>query len=649
MSREFYGKAVTVTVILITLLFTGCGKSRLDQTASVLDQTAAGSADIRQGIVFSKEDYFYAEDTEVALKIDKPGKIYYTTDGTDPDKEQTLYKSPLKLAAGDETKANVIKAKAYYKDGTESAVVVHTYFVGKNVKDRFDTLVFSVTTDPYNLYDYNYGIFVEGKLRDDYAAKHPGKEINPDAPANYNMRGRDSEREVYLEVFQPDGTRVIGQEAGIRTYGGWSRAREQKSIKIFARKSYDPEHKKLNYAFFPDNTSASGTTIDSYKRLVLRNCGNDNGFGFIRDELFQTLAVQAGYSDTEAVRPAALFVNGEYRGFYWLHEVYEDQYFKEHYGKYKGSFEVLEGGETFKEEASDGSNKQFVQDYEDIYNTYSKMDLTNDKAYQKLCDAIDVENYLSYYALNIYLGNEDWPYNNYKTFRYYAAEGEKYKKAPFDGKWRYLLHDMDFTFGIYGTGASQDNIGIYIGKDGTISDSCPLFGQLMQREDCREIFIKKTLDLLNGAFSPDNLSPVLDEMNESRLNELKHTYGKGLMDEWVTFTQLPDRLQAIKAYAKLRASHILAKYKDYFGMGDIYTLTVTLPQDCQAQINSYHVLETFTGNYYSNYDTTITAVVPEGKKAGYWLVNGKKVKQKELVITKDRIKDGKVEAELVLK
>ena len=164
------------------------------------------------------------------------------------------------------------------------------------------------------------------------------------------MRGRESERKIYLEVLEPDGTAVISQKAGVRVYGGWSRANLQKSLKLYARKEYDPVNNKFRYEFFPHKRGGSGdgTIIDSFKRLVLRNCGNDNGFAFIRDELFQTLAGQAGYKDYQAVRPAAVFINGEYRGHLWLHEVYCDEYFKENYGDFEGTFEILEGEKIIK-------------------------------------------------------------------------------------------------------------------------------------------------------------------------------------------------------------------------------------------------------------------------------------------------------------
>ena len=600
-------------------------------------------------ISFSENDYLYNEDLEVGILSKKPGQIYYTMDGAEPDQGAEKYEKPILLSATEAFKATPLKAKAFFEDGTESDTIVHTFFVGQNIEQRYDTLIFSITSDPYNLYDYEYGIFVEGKLRADWIKENPGDKIEPSDPANFNMRGRSSEREAFIEVIKPDGKGVVSQKAGIRTYGGWSRARNQKSIKMYARREYDEQNNKFRYEFFPERTGIDGTVVDNFKQLVLRNCGNDNGFAFIRDELFQTLAAQAGYQDYQAVRPAAMYVNGAYRGFFWLHEVYGDEYFEDHYGDYTGSFEILEGEETTKKVDEDDSNKAIVRDYTQMYQKYSNLDLTIEANYKELSELMDIENYLTYYALQIYIGNEDWPHNNYKTYRYYAAEGEGYREAPFDGKWRYLLHDLDFSTGIYETGALVDNIDKFIGPNLEVRRECPLFGQLMQREDCREIFLKHTADLINGAFAPKNLNRVLDEMNASRMNELKHTYGKNLLDDWVRPEQLEYRLEVLRTYAKERASHILTKYQSYFGLGKIYELKVSPAEGGTIKINSFVTKEKFDGNYYEDYNTVITATLPEGAKLDYWLVNGEKVTEEVLVITPSDIKDGSVEVNCVVK
>jgi hypothetical protein len=262
---------------------------------------------------------------------------------------------------------------------------------------------------------------------------------------------------------------------------------------------------------------------------------------------------------------------------------------------------------------------------------------------------VDVENYLEYFAFQSYIHNEDWPHNNYKTYRYYAAEGEEYKKAPFDGKWRYLLHDLDFSFGIYGTGAMTNNIDSYVGKNGELKEASPLFSQLMKREDCKEIFIKKTLDLINGAFAPANIITVLDEMNVERLNELSNTYDKNLLEEWVTYDQLEGRLSDIKNYGITRATYIINKYKEHFMLGDLYQLNVMPAEGCEIKINSFVTSDKFEGSYYTDYNTVVTPIMKKGKKFDYWLVNGEKVEAQDLVITTVNILDGKVEVTCVAK
>ncbi len=624
--------------------------SSLDSSQGELKDSDAINDNIIHGIKFVQQEHFYKDTVLLEIESHKPCDIYYTLDGTEPDKSKNLYEEPIKLTSGAIAEVYSIKARGFYEDGSQTDTITHTYFVGEEVDKRFDTLIFSVTTDSYNLYDYEHGIFVAGKLRDDYIREHPNEEIIPPDPANFNIRGRESEREVYLEIFEPDGSRIVNQKVGIRVYGGWSRANLQKSIKIYARKAYDEDNNKLRYEFFPNEkiNMENGTIIDSYKRLVLRNSGNDNGFGFIRDELLQTLAGQAGYKDYHSVRPAALFINGDYHGCYWLHEAYCDEYFEEHYGEYSGRFEILEGGETFKNVNEEDSNKDAIKDYEEAY-SYTYDDLTKDLVYNKLRELIDVENYLAYYALQIYIGNEDWPHNNYKVYRYYPAEGEEYGEAPFDGKWRYLLHDLDYSFAIYGTSPWVDNLRRFVSKTGDIREESPLFSQLIRREDCKEFFVNKTLDLINGAFSEDNLGEELDKMHSARINEQMHMYGKNLIADWVHPDQLPWKMEEIKSYNSQRIKYTLGKYKGTFELDSPFKLNVYPAYGGGVRINGIEIYKEFEGKYYPDYDVIIHPIIPAGRELNYWLVNEEIYYDSVLTINSSMIVDGQVEVVCLFK
>lgn len=75
----------------------------------------------------------------------------------------------------------------------------------ETLKDRFSTYIVCLTSDPYNLYDYEYGIMVEGKIRDEYVNSPEYISGKLTQPANFTQQGRDWERDVYVEILSPDG------------------------------------------------------------------------------------------------------------------------------------------------------------------------------------------------------------------------------------------------------------------------------------------------------------------------------------------------------------------------------------------------------------------------------------------------------------
>ena len=67
--------------------------------------------------------------------------------------------------------------------------------------------------------------------------------------------------------------------------------------------------------------------------------------------------------------------------------------------------------------------------------------------YGRLAEKIDMESFLQYMALNLYLCNTDWPYNNVKFWKYTGNPVEGV--AVTDGKWRFMTRDMDMAFARY--------------------------------------------------------------------------------------------------------------------------------------------------------------------------------------------------------
>lgn len=605
----------------------------------------------------SKESGFYQEDIEIsAIALSKNITIYYTLDGSIPnrsDKENTyVYDNPISLKASDDTiDVTVLNFVGCDEKGHESEVYTNTYFLGKYVKNRFDTLVISLSTDSDHLYGYENGIFVEGKLRDDYVAEHPEEVLKYSAPANYNLRGKESERPVHIEVFESDGTRVISQDGGIRTSGNFTRTSEQKSFKLYARNKYDRQN-KFAYPFFMDaHSQVDGVVATGYECIKARNTGNDRLEAFIRDELAMRLGEQAGMDDIQSVRPVSVFINGSYNGCYWLHGVYDDIYFKNKYGIYEGNMVVIGSGEMEMEtDTKDDLSNQYAAEYTNIYNKYSMMDLTKEENFEGLTQYIDIDNYLKYYAIEILMANQDWPYNNQKAYRYVDADEGNYRTGTvFDGRYRYLLYDIDTSMG---HGYIADTIDS--GKSFEILQNCldkdknyaPLFASLMKREDCRQQFILYLCDMMNGALSYENVCRTLDAMHQERENEMVAYIKES--EENVALTNISDyytnmQMDCIKAWAKVTPPDLRSHLQELWNLGDQYELSLFLPTDAYAEVNSVPVDgKGFQGTYFTDSKVRITAVIPQGKKFSYWRINGKKYWHQTLEVNQEMIHNKKI-------
>lgn len=452
---------------------------------------------------------FISRTADIAIAAPPNATVYYTTDGSTPDENAQQYTQPIVLqpASGDFPNCLLLKAIAFYADGTKSQVLTHTLWAHTRIQEQFQSLLLSISADPTQLTDGPNGILYG---------------------ENVWLRGAESEREIYLEAVSSSGREILNQKAGARVYGMLSRRGSIQSLKLYARKTIDGYTGKFDFDVF-GSLGYDGQIIDRYDRLVVRNSSNseyDFWCGFIRDVLNQQLAEQAGYTDYQRAIPAVAYINGEYYGFFWLHENYCDDFLKQKYGKGKGHFEVIEGSELEKTvDESDPLNAAAAREFNRLYQRLAYSDLTDEKNFAELNAFIDVESYLKNFAFNIYINNVDWPHNNYKCYRYYPSASEPYGTGALDGKWRFLYHDLDYTMGNYGRPESSAQYNIL--RDIMSADHtryCPLFTNLMKREDCKTFFLSEIVRLRDGALSAQNVIDLKTMLVEEREHEMQRFF-----------------------------------------------------------------------------------------------------------------------------
>ena len=621
------------------------GSISLVQVTSAPESESAPEEKHIKGVEFSHKAGFYAENISVELSAAKDAKIYFTTDGSAPEKSGTLYTAPIEINAGGEVRATTVKAVCV-NGGEYSDVYTRSFVTGRGIAERFgeDTLVFVLSTDPYNLYDYEYGIVVPGKIYDDYVKEHQGEEIPYNAPGNYYMSGREAERDMYVEVFESSGGNVISQAAGVRVVGGYSRVVSQKSFKLIARKEYDSNNGKFKYAFFPDAVTEDGAPISEYDRLVLRNGANDREFAGVRDELSQQLARDCGYSSTQHTTPAAVFLNGEYYGFAWLHENYNEDYLATQYGGNKEQYEIVANTEN-PEEGSERALADFavVTDY--IYNR----DLTDDKTFEEFCGLVDIEDLMQYYAMQIFISNKDWPGNNYKAYRYYPNDGEELTSEKMDGRWRFLFFDAEYAWGLYGEGCTLRTLSDLL-SGAHMSGESAMLKALLAREDMCEKLADTLCDLMAGAFSTENILETLDELCEKSDSEQMYALNRGIISEWANEGTFADSRQQIRDFAEKRSKAVLKDLCRNFGYeAEYYDVSVTGARGAQAALCSQKTVGGIvSSSYFTQCGVTISAQPFDDYDFVRWEINGRDYAEPVVRITADMAQDGRVTARLVV-
>lgn len=654
-------------------------------------------------IEFSLESGFYAEDITVKLEAEYGSELYYTLDGSVPEKggkTTLLYEDGICLEAGDTERAYTIRAVAYKKATKVSKVVNRTYLCGKNIKSRYSTPVLVVTGSPEDFYNYEDGIMTSGKLDDEYIAAHPEWSdafANKQIPVfgNLYQRGRAAEREVSITLFDESGNRILSQNGGFRVYGAISRMKNQPSFRLYARSEYD-EDNDFDYSFFPDQYTAEGTIQSEYKRIIVRNSGNDNGYGFIRSELATRIAKEAGFQDAPSASPVCVYLNGQYYGVHWFITNFDDNYFRESYGEYTGEMYVFEGeiqALEIKEDEEDETYIQLAGEYNEAAAAFAEMDLTEETNWQRLNEFMDVDNFIQYIAIQNYLSNTDSLHNNFRVYRYYSPEGEYTENSVFDGRYRFLLFDLDFAFGLiqeWSYDEPEKTMLTTDRMDGTEAYE-KLFSNILQREDCRELYIRRILSLMNYYYSEAYVKEVLDEMHGSRAAELQYMiestallqdnfpliysesyahYMKNTLYEadekyvnemrsMIRYINLlednyyaPDvtdmdyiahQMFLIERYTKLRPEYVKEDLQTAFGEMTSYTLNVENPSWAKINIDFASTTEaSFSGSYFAEVSVELSALPKLGYQFDYWLVNGERVEERAFTVHSEMVQRGEV-------
>lgn len=515
---------------------------------------------IRKGsVTASQESGFYDEPFYLELEAPRGFDIYYTLDNSVPSENATLYREPIyiedvsykpnyySMKQGISSldvyypqevidKCQTVKAIAINKTSQEqSKIYTYNYFVDYQNKSGYSTLpIITMNVNEEDLYDYEKGIYVTGKIYDE--SPHEGY---PETyPANYHQKGKEWERVANFKYFNESRELELEQEIGIRIHGGWSRAFNQKSFNLYARKDYDG-NSTFQKAFFSNINAHS---------LMLRSGGyRDTDLTKIRDSLDQNLSIGESFSIQQSF-PVIVFLNGEYWGIYNLQERYSDNYVHEHYPDIKKS-DVL----IIKNDEIDEGNVSDYHLYEEFIEFFKTHSFVGNTDYLTAKNYIDVEEFAQYMSTQLYIGNIDWPGNNVRVFKDVSKQ---------DSKWHFMMYDTDDSSNILPYKCNAD-IDPFLKsshwKSGPLEETCLLgliLSKLIENQEFRTLFRETFIRIGSQNFSPEIVNTYLEEMKAKLATPMVNNYKRFVNNDYSEQYFL-DKVEVIKTFFENRYDYAI--------------------------------------------------------------------------------------------
>jgi hypothetical protein len=543
----------------------------------------------RDSVTFSTEAGFYSQTFDLNMIASSSGrKICYTTDGSVPTFESTLFLEPLPISG-----TTVIRA-AIFNDSIQISPIYTKTFIF-NALSGLPTI--SISSDPKNFFDWEEGIFELG----------PNAEPNnPNFGANFWM---DWEKPINFEYIDKNGTAQINQEAGIKVSGQWSRANALKSVSIFARKNYGKG--SFNYKFFNDREN------QSFESITLRNSGNDWSYSMMRDGLVSEIAKGMDI-DRLAYQPAVIYLNGEYWGILNMREKTSEHYFKENFGIKEGNLNLIEYSPTNGILLVYGTS----DDYQIMHNFVDSKSLLNANNYDQVSEMMDIGSFIDYELLEIFIDNGDWPGNNCKLWK---------TNNPLS-KWRWLIYDTDFGFNLFhSNGNTLDFATASNGESWPNPPWATLYlRKLLANEAFKIQFVNRFSDCLNSNLLASSIDSKVDSIQNILEPEIQNHLNRWLFshDTWKY------HVGRIKYFTFHRKTDMRKFMSDFFDFKLDFVITLSVSDNFSGKIKINSIVPAnypFKGNYFGEVPITLKAIPNPGYRFVRWEVGSNSTDQNIVV------------------
>ena len=405
-------------------------------------------------------------------------------------------------------KTMVIKAISY-KDGyIESDIVSRTFKQGR----EHDLPYISISSD------YN-SLFGSSGLITNYTS--------------------NAEKKISFEYYEADGSFGTSFIGNAKLSGMDSRKQPQKSISVYLRKRYGQSF--VNYPFFEN------LDYHTFASILLRNAGEDPKGARIMDAALTRILKGEMDIDMQEYRPVVVYLNGSYYGIYNLREKLNGDYVESKFGIDNDTIDLIKYSTAVK-----GSTSE----YNKLVNYINSHNPANKDVYEYLKTQIDMQELINYWIVESFYGNTDLG-----NIRYWKSV---------DGKWRWMLYDLDWSLWNMGLdmGYPTKNSGVPAAT--YLSSSVKIVRKLYQNSEFKDLYLTSVAKYLKTTFKPDRMNKIVDELASEIEKEMPYHISKwGSSYARISSMNLwKNNIKGLKNNLTTRYNRVVGNLRNYFNLSN---------------------------------------------------------------------------------
>lgn len=501
----------------------------------------------------------------------------YTTDGSDPTSSSLLYTNPIAIS-----KSTVLKVRCYEPGKLPGEIMTASYFINQN-----NSLpVVSISSAPRNLFN-------DGS----------------NGPAVYDKaRGFTQSEKTFchIEYFDRNNKLLFKDKASLTPVGNYSLDFGQKSLQFVFDEDWGASSEEIPNIFKNDKPN-----LKNLHGFRIRNLDDDASSARMRDVISNRMGILTA-SGAGAYQNVAVYINGNYWGHYAAREILDKYFMQDNYGADPDSVNLVKTSYSVKPDyyPEEGSSKSFFE----LSDFITKSDLTNELNYNKVLEEIDIENWVDYYANEIYNNNQDWyPSQYFNNIR--LAECTKPKV-----KWKYILWDMGISQG-NSAGVYDDLLKTCLDNSQIPNRYQDMMKSLLKNEQFRNYFINRFLDLLNETWNTPRILKMIDANAAELAPEIRKNNSRwGSIDS----TNWRANVSYLKQFHRERPAIQRLHIQNYFKLGKQVEVSLDVTPKAAGVIKISTIVPDslpWKGSYFNGNPVVITAIANPGYKFSHWTSN----------------------------